>query len=217
MKRLLFPSIGLIAALWAAFAIVRTYPTRAQTNPPAPPAVSDYHDTIAAVGLVEASTENISIGSPLPGVVAKVFVTAGQTVKAGDPLFELDVRQLRADLSVREQAVSVARARAQVAEAQVADLQRQLEFAEQVRDKRAISAEELTRRRSAVETAKAGLEQVHAEIAAAASQVQAVKVDLDRSVVRAPVAGDVLQVKVRVGEYAPAAAVPTPLILLGGA
>jgi HlyD family secretion protein len=217
MKRLLFPSIGLIAALWAVFAIVRTYPTRAQTNPPAPPAVSDYHDTIAAVGLVESSTENISIGSPLAGVVAKVFVTAGQAVKAGDPLFELDVRQLRADLGVREQAVTVARARAAVAEARIADLRRQLEFAEQVKDKRAISTEELTRRRSAVATAQAELEQTRAEIAAAESQVRAVHVDLDRSVVRAPVAGDVLQVKVRVGEYAPAAVMATPLILLGGA
>ena len=217
MKRLLFPSIGLIAALWAVFAIVRTYPTRAQTNPPAPPAVSDYHDTIAAVGLVESSTENISIGSPLAGVVAKKFVTAGQTVKAGDPLFELDVRQLRADLGVREQAVTVARARAVVAEARIADLRRQLEFAEQVKDKRAISTEELTRRRSAVATAQAELEQTRAEIGAAESQVRAVNVDLDRSVVRAPVAGDVLQVKVRVGEYAPAAVMATPLILLGGA
>jgi HlyD family secretion protein len=217
MKRLLFPSIGLIAALWAVFAIVRTYPTRAQTNPPAPPAVSDYHDTIAAVGLVESSTENISIGSPLAGVVAKVFVTAGHTVKTGDPLFELDTRQLRADLAVREQAVAVARARAVVADARIADLRRQLEFAEQVKDKRAISAEELTRRRSVVETARAELEQTRAEIAAAESQVQAVKVDLDRSVVRAPVAGDVLQVKVRVGEYAPAAVMANPLILLGGA
>jgi multidrug efflux pump subunit AcrA (membrane-fusion protein) len=217
MKRLLFPSIGLIAALWAVFAIVRTYPTRAQTNPPAPPAVSDYHDTIAAVGLVESSTENISIGSPLAGVVAKMFVTAGQTVKAGDPLFELDVRQLRADLGVREQAVTVARARAVVAEARIADLRRQLEFAEQVKDKRAISTEELTRRRSAVATAQAELDQTRAEIGAAESQVRAVNVDLDRSVVRAPVAGDVLQVKVRVGEYAPAAVMATPLILLGGA
>jgi len=216
MKRLIFPSLGIVAALWAVYAIVRTQPSRAQTNPPAPPAVSAYKDTVAAIGLVEASTENISVGTPLAGVVTRVFVTAGQSVRTGDPLFELDMRQLRAELSVRQQAVSVARARAQVAEARIADLQRQLEFAEQVKDKRAISAEELTRRRSAVETAKAELEQTRAETLAAESQVQAVKVDLHRSVVRAPLAAEVLQVKVRVGEFAPAAATAAPLILLGG-
>jgi HlyD family secretion protein len=215
MKRVILPLIGILAAIWAAYSVVRTQPRRAPTDPPSPPAMSDFTDTVAAVGLIEASTENIWIGTPLPGVVETVFVTAGQYVKSGDRLFELDTRQLRAELAVRWQAVSVARARLRVTEARIADLQRQLDFAEQVKDKRAISTEELTRRRSAVETATAELDQVRAEIAAAESQVRSVEVDLERSVVRAPLAAEVLQVKVRVGEFAPAAATASPLILLG--
>ena len=62
-------------------------PTEA-TLPPAQPPVSEFKDTVAAVGLVEASTENISVGAPLSAVVVKVFVSAGQTVKPGDPLFD---------------------------------------------------------------------------------------------------------------------------------
>jgi len=215
MKRFILPFIGILAAVWAAYSVVRTQPQRTSTDPPSPPAVSDFTDTVAAVGLIEASTENIWIGTPLAGVVARVLVTAGQSVKAGDRLFELDTRQLRAELTVRQQAVDVARARTRVTEARTADFERQLEFAEQVKDKRAISAEELTRRRSAVETVTAELEQARAEVTAAESQVQAVHVDLDRSVVRAPMAADVLQVKVRVGEFAPAAPTTAPLILLG--
>lgn len=215
MKRFILPLIGILAAIWAAYSIVRTQPRRTQTDPPAPPAMSDFNETVAAVGLIEASTENISVGTPLAGVVQKVFVTAGQSVRSGEPLFELDTRQLRAELAVRQQAVLVARARVGVAEARVADLQRQLEFAEQVRDRRAISAEELARRRSAVETAGAELDEVRSEVPAAASRVQSVHVDLERSVVRAPLTADVLQVKVRVGEFAPAAPTAAPLILLG--
>ena len=215
MKRFTFPVIGILAAVWAAYSVVRTQPRRAPTDPPSPPAVSDFEKTVAAVGLIEASTENIWVGTPLAGVVTKVFVTAGQNVRSGEPLFELDTRQLRAELAVRQQAVLVARARARVAEARVADAGRQLEFAEQVKDKRAVSAEELTRRRSAVETASAELDEVTSEIAAAESQAQAVQVDLERSVVRASIAAEVLQVKVRVGEFAPAAATSNPLILLG--
>jgi len=90
-----------------------------------------------------------------------------------------------------------------------------LEFADQVKDKRAISAEELTRRRSAVETASAELEEVRSEIPAAESHVESVQVDLGRSIVRAPLDAEVLQVKVRVGEFAPAAVTANPLILLG--
>jgi len=215
MKRFILPTIGILAALWAAYSVVRTQPRREPTDPPGQPAISDFNQTVAAVGLIEASTENIWVGTPLAGVVDKVFVSAGQTVRRGEPLFELDSRQLRAELAVRKQAVLVARARMRVAEARVVDVQRQLEFAEQVKDKRAISAEELTRRRSSVETASAELEQARSEISAAESQVQSVEVDLERSVVRAPLAAEILQVKVRVGEFAPAAATANPLILLG--
>ena len=215
MKRLVLPFIGLLAALWATLSVARTQPRRERTEPPAPPPVSDFPNTVAAVGLVEASTENISVGTPLGGVVAKVFVTAGQAVKAGGPLFELDLRQLRADLAVKQQTVAVARARSAVADARLEDLRRQLVFAEQVKDRRAISAEELTRRRSAVETAAAELDEGKAQLSGAEAQANAALVEVERSTVRAPIDAEVLQVKLRVGEFAPAAPTSAPLVLLG--
>jgi len=215
MKRFILPLLGILAALWATFSVARTRPHRQRTEPPAPPPVSDFPRTVAAVGLVEASTENISVGTPLGGVVARVFVTAGDVVTAGRPLFELDTRHLRADLEVKRQAVAVARARSAVAEARRDDLKRQLEFAEQVKDRRAISAEEVTRRRSAVETAGAEVREAAAQLAAAESQAEAARVEIERSTVRAPIDAEVLQVKLRVGEFAPAAPTPAPLIVLG--
>src|SRR5262245_51345810 len=101
MKRFVLPILGILAALWAAYSVARTTPRRHSTIPPAPPPVSEYSKTVAAVGLVEASSENIAIGTPLAGVVSRIFVSVGQSVKAADPLFELDTRQLRADLAVR--------------------------------------------------------------------------------------------------------------------
>jgi HlyD family secretion protein len=215
MKRLILPFIGILAALWATYSVARTQPRRQSTQPPSPPPVSDFPSTVAAVGLVEASTENISVGTPLGGVVAKVFVTAGQAVKGGDPLFELDARHLRADLAVRQRAVAVARARAAVAGARLEDLRRQLEFAEQVKDKRAISTEELTRRRSAVDTATAELQEATAQREETESQANAALVEIERSTVRAPIDAEVLQVRLRIGEFAPAAVTREPLILLG--
>src|SRR5207245_1039299 len=106
-------------AFWATYSVARTHPSRQPTDPPAPPPVPDFPNTVAAVGLIEASTENISIGTPLPGVVTRVFVVAGQTVKSGAPLFELDTRHLRAQLKVRQKALAVARARVGVAEARL--------------------------------------------------------------------------------------------------
>jgi len=86
-----------------------------------------------------------------------------------------------------------------------------------VKDRRAISAEELSRRRSAVQTAAAELGQARAEVAAASSQVRAVDTEIERSTVRAPLDADVLQIKLRLGEFAPAAPTETPLIVLGRA
>jgi multidrug efflux pump subunit AcrA (membrane-fusion protein) len=215
LKRSLLPALGVVAAAWATYSIARTTPRRQATDPPSPPPVSEYPDTVAAVGLVESSTENISVGTPLAGVVARVHVSAGQDVKAGDPLFELDLRQLRADLDVKQRALSVATSRVAVARAKLDDLTRQLNFVEQVKDRRAISAEEHSRRRSAVQTATAELEQARSEAAAAGAQVRAAVTEIDRSTVRAPLDAEVLQVKLRVGEFAPAGPTETPLVVLG--
>ena len=82
MKRIVLPLIGILAAIWAAYSVVRTQPRRAPTDPPSPPAMSDFTDTVAAVGLIEASTENIWIGTPLPGVVEKVLELFPELVRA---------------------------------------------------------------------------------------------------------------------------------------
>jgi multidrug efflux pump subunit AcrA (membrane-fusion protein) len=217
MKRMLLPALGVVAALWATYSIARTTPRRTATDPPAPPPVSEYADRVAAVGLVEASSENVSIGTPLAGVVARVFVTAGQPVRAGDPLFELDLRQLQADLEVRRRALAAAAARVAVSSARLDDLARQLSFVERVRvnNPRAISAEELSRRRSAVQTATAELGGARAEVASAGAQVRAAETEIERSTIRAPLDADVLQVKIRAGEFAPAGPTDPPLVLLG--
>lgn len=217
MKRILLPLIGVLAAFWAAYSVARTRPRRQTTSPPTPPPVSDFTKTVAAVGLVEANSENIAIGTPLAGVVDRIYVAVGQSVKEGDPLFTLDIRQLRADLAVRRGSLAVARSSVNVARARLDDAQRNLDFAEGLPDKRAISAEETTRRRSAVETAKAQLAEAETQVAAAQTQVRSVETEIERSTVRAPLDGEVLQVKIHLGEYAPAAVTATPLIVLGGA
>src|SRR5258708_10253315 len=145
MKRFILPAIGVAAAVWATYSVVRTQPRRAPPARPTPPAIADSKETVAAVGLIEAGTENIWVGTPLAGVVDKVFVTAGRSVSSGEPLFQLDTRQLRAELAVRQQAVLVARARVRVAEARVGCLRRQLGFGGQVQDKPAVQRRELAR------------------------------------------------------------------------
>ena len=217
MTRWLIPLLAVFALMFGIISVVRSQPKRDQTHPPVPPPESTFAHTVAAVGLIETSTENIAVGSHLPGVVERVFVAVGDSVKAGKPLFKIDDRQLRAQLAQAEAAEKAAEAHVAVASAALDDLTQQLKFAESVTDPRAISAEEVTRRRSAVQTAKASLGEAEAEVGTARAQITMVKTELQRSVVTAPVAGEVLQVKIRVGEFAVAGATANPMILLGRA
>src|SRR5438132_1818681 len=90
------PIIAAIIAVVAAVAVAAMQPRRKATNPPAPPPASEFQHTIAAVGLIESSSENIRIGSHLSGIVEEVLVHAGDSVAADAPLFRLDTRHLRA-------------------------------------------------------------------------------------------------------------------------
>ncbi len=165
-----------------------------------PPHVAFTH-RIAGTGIVEASTRNISVGAHLPGIVAQVHVKVGDRVRPGSPLFSIDDRARRADLAVR-------RARVREAEANLQDLQAQLQIAEKVKDPRAISKEDLTKRRFSVKAAEARL-------ANAVAEEEAARVDLDLLTVRATIDGEVLQINIRPGEYAPSGVTAQPLILLG--
>jgi HlyD family secretion protein len=217
MKRWIIPLIAAFALTFGVISLLRSQPRREANTPPVQPPASAFEHNVAAVGLVETSTENIAIGSHLPGVVERVFVIVGDPVKAGAPLFKIDDRNLRAQLIQAEAAEQAAEARVSVASASLDDLRLQLKFAEDVTDPRAISAEEVTRRRSAVQTAKAKLSEAEAEVGTARAQIAMVKTELKRSVVTSPIAGEVLQVKIRAGEFAVAGATSTPMILLGRA
>ncbi len=217
MKRRIsvLPIVAIVVAIVAAVAIARMQPRRNPTNPPAPPPASEFPHTVAAVGLIESSSENIRIGSHLSGTVDEVLVRAGDQVESGTPLFRLETRHLRAALGDAEAALDVARSGVGVAEATLADLRTQLALVLAVRDKRAVSEDDVQQRRHAVETAEAKLLQAQAAVKAAEAARQRVQVEIDRSVVRAPITGTVLKVNVRPGEYAAAGALAEPLIILG--
>ena len=96
----------------------------------------------------------------------------------------------------------------QVAEAALAETKYQLELGQRLAGQKVLSLEENKNRGYAAQKAEAQLAQARA-------QLNSTQTDLERLTVRAPVDGQVLQVKVHLGEFAPTGALPTPLILLG--
>ncbi len=167
--------------------------------PPIAPAAKPYARAIGAAGIIEARRENTLIGMPAPGLVTALHVKVWDRVELGQPLLSLDDRDLRAALGPQ-------RAQITVAETTLQRLSDQLSRLEAIGDARAVSAEEIKLRRSDVAVARAQLESARATVA----QTEAL---LERLTVRAPTTGTILQVNIRVGEYATPASPTAPIIL----
>jgi RND family efflux transporter MFP subunit len=201
IRKYMLPVMALVGVA-VAIATVR------QGNQPAsavplvsPSAKAPFASSLAGAGTVEASTENIAVGTPVSGIVAAIYVKWGDRVKAGDPLFKIDDRDLQAQLLP-------AAAKVKEAEANLAMARSRLRLAESVPDRRAISIEELTNRRSAVAIDEAAL-------ASAKAGVQQLNIEIERRTVRALIPGHILQIKTHLGEFAQSGIINPPLMLLG--
>jgi len=253
MKKFGLPLLALTALIFAVSSAWKWRSVKTSTPPPLAPPTAGFEHTVGAVGLVEASSENIAISTPVPGLAIGVYVKAGASVKAGQKLFSLDDRDLLSELEVRRTALEVARqklakleqapraeeippaeARVREAEVALADAAVQQKLIESVTDRRAISEEDLQRRRLAAKAAAARLDEAkaalsllksgswkpdiqiaRAEVAQAEAQVRRLETDIERLTVRAPMAGEILQLNLRAGEYAPSGPLAKPLIVMG--
>jgi multidrug resistance efflux pump len=134
----------------------------------------------------------------------------------------------------RAEDVPPAEERMREAQANLADAEVQVRLIESVTDKRAVRDEDVQRRRLAYKAAQARLAEVEAqlkllkagawapdiavaksEVAQAEAQVKMTETNIDRLTMRAPIAGVILQNKVRLGQFAQCGPLSEPLMILG--
>lgn len=229
MRKYVLPLLALLGVA-AAIAMVnegnRTPPMAKQVFQPAEAPFPSY---IFGPGIVEASTENIAIGTPVSGIVTAIYVTWGEHVQAGARLFRVDTRALEAQLvparaNVKEVEAQLLAATAKVEEAQetLAKAENVLKVGEGLVPGVSISAQDLASRqfdvgidKAALSSAKAQIDQIKAQIAAARAQVQQINDEIQLHTIRAAVPGSILQMKIRLGEYAQSGVLSTPLMVLG--
>ncbi|HEY1861030.1 MAG TPA: HlyD family efflux transporter periplasmic adaptor subunit [Gemmataceae bacterium] len=203
----ILPVLAVVMFTFAVVHVARTQQTKPQANPPVEPPRSPFGTNVSGAGIVEAQSENISIGSSLPGVVTRVRVKVNYQVRGplqpfqvawiawgpivlvpadgprlGDPLFELDDRQLRAELRYRQANLDNARsqlakleqmprpeekpsskAKVLEAEANAAAQQNLLERARGLYARQAMSEEDVVTREQAHRVAKAQLDRAKAD------------------------------------------------------
>jgi HlyD family secretion protein len=168
---------------------------------------------VKASGTVEAGV-SVDVSSQLSGRIAEVFVNFNDTVRAGQPIAQIDPEIFAARVSEARAALNVGTATAHVQKAAVErakvavlnaerELQRQQELArtgsgigrdlDQTRVQRAIAEAEQHMAEANLENAQAIVEQRQAALDQA-------RLDLDRTVLRAPIDGIIIKRDVNPGQ-----------------
>lgn len=200
-RKLLLPLLAFAGVALAVVLVIQDNNAATVAAAPSPTAIAPYASYVEGTGITEASTGNIAIGTPVAGIVTSIAVTWGQKVAVGAPLFIIDDRDVQAQLLPAE-------AKVKQAEADLAKTQNLLKVAGGLAIGSSISKVDLDNRRYDVAIKQAA-------VSAAEAQVKQLKIELARHTVRAPVAGRVLQINTRVGEFAPSGALNPPLMLFG--
>ncbi|MBV8266568.1 MAG: HlyD family efflux transporter periplasmic adaptor subunit [Planctomycetaceae bacterium] len=254
LNRLGIPGLATAMLSLGIYHVRHESPSLPPLSPLGRPSPAPEGAAVAASGVVESRSEDISVGAALSGIVLEVYVPAdrvGTHVEVGTPLFQVDDRHLRAELEVARARLGVARERLSRLEAlprpeEIPPSQARVRAAEEAmklaRDRAVRSARlhakgaasveeavdrdleyraacfELERSRKDHELLLAGAwgpekAIARAEVAEAAAKVEQLATEVERALVRAPIAGDVLRVDVRPGEQV--SATGRPLVVLG--
>ena len=146
--------------------------------------VGDAPVQISAIGQI-VSSHSVAIRPQVSGTLQNVFFKEGDSVEAGEKLFEIDAAPYRAELAQAEAQVASNRAALLAAETQE---KRLLPLA----DKGYVTQQEVLDAKAAAEQARAAVQVSQALIAAA-------RVNVDRTVIRAPISGRTGALSIKAG------------------
>ncbi|MET0581597.1 MAG: efflux RND transporter periplasmic adaptor subunit [Pseudoxanthomonas sp.] len=173
-------ALGVMLALTVAI-IAGCSSEAAETGMPPPPEVSAATVLVKQIsqwddftGRVEA-VENVDLRPRVSGYIDRVNYEEGQEVRKGDVLFTIDSRSYRAELARAQADLARARSQAELGRSEAAR-------AKKLSDLQAISTESYEQRRSASAEAQAN-------VAAAQAAVDAARLNLEFTQVRAPISG----------------------------
>lgn len=207
-----------VVALAALVAVGVVVWQRASTPAPiqyrqAAVSVGDIHAVIDATGTVEP-VRTVQVGPDVSGRIVAVHADYNDAVTAGQLLVEIDPLPFRARRAEARARLTAARAGARQAEATLADARRTGARYEALAGTGAIADRELDSARTAVEQAEAAVQNARAQIAIAQAALESAETDLERTSVRSPVDGVVLQRQAEPGQAVAATFQPPILFVI---
>jgi HlyD family secretion protein len=108
IRRYALPIAAILGLGLGLYMMAATTKPQPKATPAAEPSKAPFSAYVFGGGLIEASTENVKVGSPNGGLVTKVYVKVGDKVRKGQPLWQLDDGPKRAELARYEAATTAA-------------------------------------------------------------------------------------------------------------
>jgi macrolide-specific efflux system membrane fusion protein len=161
-------------------------------------------ETVLASGALEASAVT-SVGAQVSGTIKSLKVALGERVAAGDVIAEIDSLDQENAVKAAEAMLANANAQKLAKEAELAAAKQALERSTRLHEQSLVADSEFLNAEVAVQTAEAQLAGLDAQIMQQTLAVESAKLDLDRTVIKAPASGTVVAVLVTEGQSVNAA------------
>lgn len=197
-KKWLFAALTalvLILVFWAYSA------TRSKPNPLMTATVrqGDIENVIAATGKMDA-IERVNVGAQVSGQVKKLYIKAGDNVRKGQLIAEIDDQPQRSDLRNAQAALSVAQADLQTRQATLVRQQAQFQRLQQMVKTNAVSRQDFDTAAEAWRIAQAELTAQQARVIQAQIEVDKKQLDLGYTRIMAPIDGTVVAIVTKQGQ-----------------
>jgi HlyD family secretion protein len=160
--------------------------------------------TVNAVGTLEPEAV-VNVGAPVPGTICNIRADYGSEVKAGEVIAEIDSTLYAAQYEQAKVGCQRAKAETVLANAKLGLAKVELQRAEELSKKNAITPTDLDAARYTCEAAQSNLALAEADIAQSQIALRLAQLNLDGTHIRSPLNGVIIDRRVNVGEMTTAA------------
>lgn len=175
------------------------------TPPPAPQVITapvtrqDLEDTVLATGSIQA-IQQVDVGAQASGQIRKLHVELGQSIRKGDLVAEIDATKQQNDLRNAEAQLAVLAAQKRSRQAQLVQYELALQRTRALVKEDAGTRADLEAAQAAVDTTRAALAELDAQIQQAGIAVDTAKTNLGYTRIVAPMDGVVIAVVRKAGQ-----------------
>lgn len=217
MKRYIWPvliALALILGGWGWYANGARSSTQVPQVMTSSVTRGAIQETVLAEGTLKPS-RLVAVGAQVTGRITSVHVVAGQEVKAGDLIAEIDSVTQRNQLRTAEAALANVQAQKAAQQAALAQARRVEERQKRMLTTRTVAQADYDASQEAVEVAEAQINALDAQIEQARVAIETAQANLDYTRITAPIDGTVLAVVSQEGQTVSAVQSAPTIVVLG--